>query len=449
MTLRRYTKPAAFFGLPALALLVGITGWYSRPHAAPLPAAPEPTAETKRTTTVRPEQRTIRRTIEQPGQIEGFEQTPLFAKIAGYVAEWKHDIGDAVRKDDVLAVLSVPEIDEELRQKEAAVALADATITQTKRALAAAEANLNRSKALLESAKATQARAEPNVTRWQADNARTERLLRSRGASEQDLEVSTDQLRTAEAALGEAKAGVQAAAAAVSAAEAQRDKAEADVQVAEAQRQVAEADRKHTAAVLGYATIKAPFDGVVTKRTVDVGQFVQPASGPGGAAPLFVVVRTNPVRIFVDTPEIVAPFVARGTPARIRVQALRDGEVTGAVTRSSWVLDNQTRTLRTQVDLPNDDQLLRPGMYASARITVERPGAWMIPASAVRSGDDHPYVVLREGGKDVRTPVKLGARQGDLVEVLQKQTKAKQDGYPAAWEPFTGGEEVVAEIRDR
>src|SRR5439155_1439283 len=163
----------------------------------------------------------LRRTIEQPGQIEGIEQTPLFAKIAGYVAEWKHDIGDEVRKDDVLAVLSVPEIDEELRQKEAAVSLADASIVQAKRALDAAEAN----------------------------------------------------------------------------------------------RRVADADRRHTAAVLSYATIKAPFDGVVTRRTVDVGQFVQPASGPGGAPPLFVVVRTNPVRIFVDTPEVDAPFVVRGTPA--------------------------------------------------------------------------------------------------------------------------------------
>jgi HlyD family secretion protein len=273
------------------------------------------------------------------------------------------------------------------------------------------------------------------------------RLVQTRSVSEQDMEVSTDQLRTAEAALAEAKAGVRAAEAAVSAASAQRDKSDADVRVAEAQRPVADADRRHTAAVLAYATIKAPFDGVVTRRTVDVGQFVQPTSGPGGAPPLFVVVRTNPVRIFVDTPEADAPFVGRGTPARIRVQALRDGEVTGAVSRSSWVLDNQTRTLRTQIDLPNDDGLLRPGMYASAHITVERPGVWLIPSSVVASGDDHPHVVLRGGGKDVRTPVKLGARQGDLVEVLQKQTKAKQDGYSAVWEPFTGGEEVVAEIR--
>jgi RND family efflux transporter MFP subunit len=180
---------------------------------------------------------------------------------------------------------------------------------------------------------------------------------------------------------------------------------------------------------------------------VDTGQLVQ-ASGSGGSntsggVPLFVVVRTDPLRFFVDVPEAVAGMVKDGLPAHVRVQALQEQEFEGKVTRTSWALDNRTRTLRAQIDLPNKDGVLRPGMYASAIVAVERQGGLTLPAAALIAQDDQPAVLRVEDGKAVRTPVKLGVRQGARVEVLKKQTHVAQRGESTPWESFTGTEEIV------
>ena len=182
--------------------------------------------------------------------------------------------------------------------------------------------------------------------------------------------------------------------------------------MAEAKADSAEADRKQTAALLDYTKIKAPFDGVVTRRNVDIGWLVQAPTGAAPAAPLFVEDRTDTVRVFLDVPEADAAQVADGMPARVRVQALQEQEFSGRVTRSSYVLDNQARTLHAEIDLPNSDGRLRPGLYAVARLTVERPGALMLPAAAVLTQDDQPAVMRVESGKAVRTPVKLGVTAG-------------------------------------
>src|SRR5262249_54274624 len=131
-------------------------------------------------------------------------------------------------------------------------------------------------------------------------------------------------------------------------------------------------DRQHVAALLEHARLRAPFDGVVTRRQTYVGHFVQPARGgdPQGP-PLFVVVRTDPVRIFLDVPEALADAVRAGTPARVRVPALAGAEFDGRVARSSWQLDARTRTLRTEVNLPTPDGRLRPGMSAVTVLSVE------------------------------------------------------------------------------
>jgi multidrug efflux pump subunit AcrA (membrane-fusion protein) len=225
---------------------------------------------------------------------------------------------------------------------------------------------------------------------------------------------------------------------------AQVEKAKADVTVAEARLGVAEADERRLAAMLAYAQITAPYDGVVTKRLVDIGHLLQPTGAQAdNGRPLFAVVRTDPVRIFVDVPEADAALVRPGTPARVLVQALQEREFEGRVTRSSWVLDTQTRTLRTQIDLPNPDGLLRPGMYATARVTAEQPDALTVPAEAVIHRDDQSFVVRVEEGKAVLTPVKLGRRQGQRIEVLTKQTRPPGSDGRRVWESFTGSEEIV------
>jgi multidrug resistance efflux pump len=381
--------------------------------------------------------------IEQPARIEGFEQTPIVVKIPGFVREWKADIGQRVAGGDVLAELAVPEEREELRRREAAVELARAEVTAAETALEAAKADEARADALAAQAKATKARTDANLTRWRAEFGRVESAAKSGVTSRSDYDAAQNQLAAAEAAVKEAEAGVAAATAGKASATAARVKAEAGVAVAKARLAVAAADARRQAEWVNYATVRAPYAGVVARRNVDRGQYVTPPASGSAQAPLFVVVRTDPVRVFVDVPETEAALVRAGMPASVRVQALGDREVAGTVARTSWTLDQATRTLRAEVDLPNPDGVLRPGMFATVRLAVERPGAWVVPAGAVVTADEQPYALRAEGGKAVRTPVKLGARQGGTVEILQKQTRPVKAGEPAPWEPLTGSEEFL------
>jgi multidrug efflux pump subunit AcrA (membrane-fusion protein) len=427
-----------------LAVLLAAGSGCSRVSSA---AAPEPTVSAEPTvvTTVYPERRTIQRTIEQPGQIEGYAQTPLYAKIPGYVSKLHVDIGDRVKEGQLLAELSVPETVEEHRQKQAAVVQGRAEVVQAKRLLAVAEATVKKAEAALQLAKAGRARAQSSVIRWRAEDNRVRRLVRNRAGTQEEREQTIDQLRSAETALAESNATIETAEAARVESVAQRDRAVADITVAEARLRVAEADERRLAALVAYAQIRAPFDGVVSKRLVDVGQLLQPSGAqPESGRPLFVVVRTDPVRIFVDVPEGDAPLVRPGSTARVMVQALQEREFTGRVTRFSWVLDTQTRTLRTQIDLPNADGLLRPGMYAKAHVLAEQPGTLTVPSEAVIYRDDESFVVRVENGRAVLTPVRLGRRQGQWVEVLKKQVRPAEGNGRRLWESFSGTEQVVA-----
>jgi multidrug efflux pump subunit AcrA (membrane-fusion protein) len=425
--------------------LTAATGWGPRPAPAESEPSIAPEAGPAVVETVRPRRQTVRFQVREPGQIQGYEQTPLFSKIAGYIKVLNADIGDTVRRGQVLAELGVPELEEDLHQKEAAVTLARAQVTQARRAFTAARASFVKAQAALKQAEAGLTRTLASQARWQAEYERTRKLLPTRAVTQQDADQVYDQAKSAEAALAESRAAIQLAAAARDESAALRDQAEANVRVAEAKVRVAEADRRHAAAILEYSRVRAPCDGVVTTRPLDTGHLVQPATGASaGGPPLFIVVRTDPVRVFVDVPETAAALVRPGTPARVRVQALGEQEFVGRVKRFSWVLDNRTRTLHTQIDLPNPAGRLRPGMYVAAVLELERPGAWTVPAGAVFEQDDQTLIACALGGRVRRLPVRLGMRQGDRVEVIRKQTRPARPGSPAVWEDFTGREDVVA-----
>jgi HlyD family secretion protein len=393
--------------------------------------------------TVRATRQTIRKIIEQPGHVEGYEQTPMYVKIPGFVEVWKTDIGAKVQAGDVLAELSVPEEVEELKRREATAALSLAEVVASEKALDAAIADEKKAEAVVRQAEATKVRADANLVRWQADFKRTEQARDKGAASVNDYDVSLQQLKTAEASLVEAKAGIDSATAGLASATAARIRASAAVSVAKAQVAVAEADARRQREWLKYATIRAPFAGVVSKRNVEVKQYVMPPTSGSSQPPLFVVVRTDPVRIFVDVPESEAALIAEKMPVLVRIQAHGDLEIHGSVSRTSWALDQNTRTMRVQVDLPNSDGKLKPGMFAVVRFITERPGAWVVPASVVVTTDEQPYAVRMENGKSIKTPVKIGARQLGMMEILQKQTRPAPHGEPIPWESLTGNEEFL------
>jgi RND family efflux transporter MFP subunit len=382
-------------------------------------------------TVVSPQRASIRRTIRQPGTIQAFEQTPIFAKIAGYVQKWHVDIGDQVRQGDLLAELSVPELVEELKLKEEVV-------KQARGAYEVARARVATAAALVEEARAGLQRAAANQQRWQLEYDRIAKLI---GVIDEQTKIEHwRQLQSAVATGKEAEAKVESARAALQEGEAVQNKAQVDIGAAEA-------DRGRVAALLGYARLTAPFDGVVTRRTINTGDFVQaPTSGKG--EPLFVVERRDMMRIFVAVPETDAVWVSKGAAARVRVQALQRQEFVSEVVRTSYALDRTARTLLAEIDLSNPQDRLRPGMYASANITVEHPNVLTLPVSAVVTQGDvlqgyQTYCCLVEDGKVRRCLIEFGARDGQRVEVVKKQAKSARSGEPGVWEDFTEADQVI------
>jgi multidrug efflux pump subunit AcrA (membrane-fusion protein) len=435
MSILRYRFRSLLLGAGLALLLAGASGC-GRSLAAPVSGNSDETPQVVETT--RPTSETVTQVVEQPGQIEAGEQTPLHARVSGYVKAWLVDIGDAVKKDQLLAELSVPELDQELRQKEAAVVLMRAEVAHVEGARDAAKANVERADAAVSQAMAVSMRAEATRERWSSEHGRARRLRLGGAITGTDFDTTQEQFRTATAAVAESKAALDLARADRKARLADLARAEANVQVALAKQRVAEADRDRLAEMVRFARITAPFDGVVTRRGIDRGQLVGPAAG----TPLFTVVRTHRVRIMVDVPESAAPHVRKDMKADVRIPALGQRELVGDVTRTSWALDTRTRALRTQVELDNPEGLLRPGMFVSVRLTLKRPGTLLVPATAVhRASDERPYLVRVENGRAVRTYVQVGERYRAQVELLRKETLTP--GGSARWEALTGQEDII------
>jgi RND family efflux transporter MFP subunit len=398
---------------------------------------------------VKPQRTTLSRTVNQPGYIRAYEQTPVFSKIPGYLQAVNVDIGDRVSQGKVLAELWVPEMEVDVAQKKALVGQAKAELDQSTQAVLVAEADLRSAQAKVEAARATLVRARAQLQRTQSQYARLKKAGPGQGGviGQEDVEEARLGFEAAQAGLKEVEAQIQSAQANRDASQARRDKAKVDVTVADAHLEVAKKNRQQAETMLAYSKITAPFKGVVTQRNVDTGHFVQPATTAKGAA-LFTVMRTDRLRIRVEVPETEADWVRKGSPVKVRVQVLKGFEYVGEVTRTSWSVDPTARTLLAEVDVSDPDGKLRPGMYAYATITAEHKNVWTLPASAVLTEGEvtqgyRSYCFLVEDGKLRRTPLEVGARNKDLVEVLKKGAKPARPGEKGPWEDFTGKEEVV------
>jgi len=398
----------------------------------------------------------VKQVIGQPGRIEAFEQTAIFPKIAGYVERMHVDIGDLVEgprynsggkmvnSGTLLAELSVPELLAELRQKDALADQSAEEIEQSKELVEVAETGLRSAEIKVKEIEAGRARAEADVNYWQAELRRVEDLVRKKLLTDQDLDVTRFKHESAKASLKEVDAKVESAKVTVKEFAAKVRKAKADVKVSIAHHKAAQADRDHTAALVQYTKLEAPYTGVITKRNVNRGDFYQPSAGSGSKGdPLFVIARVDKVRVFVEVPETQAVWVAKDALARVRVRGLEGREFEGKVARSTWTLDPRARILRAEIDVENPKGDLRPGMYAYGYLTLEHPGVWTLPAAAVVTQGDQTCCYRVEYGKAVRMPIKVGIREGNFVEVLKKQTKPPKAVEEGTWEEFTGQEEIV------
>ncbi len=321
-----------------------------------------------------------------PGTVQAVQDAVVYARTSGYVHSFTVDIGDAVKAGQVLATLDTPEIDQELRAAQAATVQASANIEQAKTQLAL---------------------ASTESTRYQT-------LAGSGVVSQQDME--------------EHRASFDARGANLKATEAARGSALADLQ--------------RLRELKGFATVVAPFDGVITSRSLEIGQLV--AAGTGQA--LFHVANTDVVRVFVNVPQVYAQAVRVGNDATVNLRELPARPFTGKVTRSSHALDPATRTLLTEIRIPNPDGALLPGMYAELSLAVSRVDAPLMirPSSLVADASGTRVAVVDHGQIHWR-PVRIDSDLGDQIAILSGLADT-DDVVVAPSERLSEGLSVTAEV---
>ena len=380
---------------------------------SPPPAVEKPAAALTRG---QPRKVTLTWAVEQPGTVQAFETTPLVAKLPGYVKRLTKDLGDRVAAGEVVAVIEIPELEREAESKAAAVAVADAEVEQSKAGVVVAAGTVASAEATVLEVRAGQSRVQADYERWESEAKRIETMVSQKVIDAQTLDETRKQFRSASAGRDELAAKVNSAQVMVREAAARKLRAEADLKASQARRLMADAEAKRVAAMLDYCQVKSPYAGVVTGRYVHTGHFLQP--GANRAETLFTVARLDTVRVFVEVPESAASQATPGAKVTVRFPGSGNAEVAGTITRTAGVLNADTRTLRTEIDLPNPDGKLRPGSYAVVRLGAAAADALVVPPSAVLFADETAYVYVVADGKAVKMRVQVGRNTPEGVQLL-------------------------------
>ena len=438
-------------------LVVAAVAWFAGCNkSAPAPGGGASSGEPApvKVKVASPKRQPLTWVIEQPGTVEPLEITPVVAKVPGYIKAIERDtaaekagaklpggqpplidIGSEVGAGQVLATLDIPELEAEVIEKKAAIARSKAEHALAEKELAVAESQVGAAEAAVKEAEAGTLRADADVARWHAELDQVNTQIRGGIADAQTRNVVTKNWDAARAARTEAGAKVDTAKAGVKERIARRDRAVAEVTVSAERVKVAEAEAERTEALRGYTRITAPFPGIVTARMVHHRRFVDSTSGP-----LFTVARVDVLRVFVDVPEVSADKAASGAPVVVRVPSLAGREYPAHVTRTTRVVNPETRTLRAEIDIDNADRALAAGTYVVVQITATAADAMVIPNGCVLAADETHSVFLVEGGKAVKYRVQIGRSGLDAVQVLGRR-KFTQTAGP--WEKFAGTEQVV------
>jgi HlyD family secretion protein len=300
------------------------------------------------------------RTFTLPAILVADNTADLYAKTSGYVNQLKVDIGSRVRKGDVLFTVYVPETHDELRQREAFLGVKRATVEALK-------AKVVQAQLTVKAAEADQKRVEAELALSQVTYDRKAELFQGKAIPAQELDDIKSQLEVSKAKLLTAQAVVASAQGAELA-------AEADVKAAEADVALAEADVARLKTLIAYETVAAAFDGVITRRNVDVGWFVRSAA-QGNTSWLLTLDKMDVVRVVVYIPEAQAPFVRAGGAVQVQIQSFDAAPFPATVSRTAVAIGSDTRTMRAEVDLKNADGRLSPGMYAKVTFQTDHNAA--------------------------------------------------------------------------
>jgi RND family efflux transporter MFP subunit len=318
-------------------------------------------------------------TLSIAGEFLPYQEVELHAKVAGYIRNINVDIGDRVHKGQVLAVLEIPELVAQVQSADASVRHSQHEVTRSENEISRVEADhaaLHAAAARLNQASETR----PGLI------------------AEQELDDATAKDRASEAQVDAAKSALSAA---------------------RQQLEMSQADRQHYSALSDYSKIIAPFDGVVTWRYADVGSLIQAGTSNVSSAPVVKLSQVNLLRLRIPVPESLAASVHDGEPADIRVKAT-DENFTGKVIRSTGSLDRSTRTMQVEVDVPNNDYKLTPGMYAAVSLRVQNdPNALTLPLQAIRRGADKTSVLLVNAKDEVEErEIHTGIEGSDRIQVV-------------------------------
>jgi RND family efflux transporter MFP subunit len=343
--------------------------------ATPPPAKSTEVDSRPRIEVVHPRRVTVAQRLQTNATLEAFETADLFAKVTGYLSDVRVDIGDHVKAGQVLAVIDIPELEQQLAEDQAQLASKQSALETARRQVDHDRAN----------------RALQDITL-----KRNEVLLKDQWVPAQMV----DQNR-ADAAVARANVGI----------------AKANRTLAARQIDLAAATVEKTEALLGYTHIVAPFDGVVAQRLVNRGDLVQPPTGTL-MKPLFTVQRIDTIRVFCDVPENDVPHLHIGDPAIVKPSGFDGTPVIGKVTRFSLRLNPETRNMSTEIDLPNPEERLYPGMYATVSLEMNRrPNALTVPATAVGSDGDGSFVNTITDNRITRLAVETGLTDERRIEV--------------------------------
>jgi RND family efflux transporter MFP subunit len=316
-----------------------------------------------------------------PGNIEAVTEAPVLARSSGYIKRRYADIGDRVKEGQVLAEIEAPELDQQIRQAKATVDQANSTVQQAEAAL-------------------EQGRSNENLARVTAE--RWDNLSKKGVVSRQENDTYRLQWAAQQANVQALEKGVAAA----------RNN------VAAAQANVARLND-----LLEYQTVRAPFAGVITLRNVDAGVLVNE-----GNTLLYRIAQTERLRTYLNVPQADAGSVRVGQPAVLVIPDLPGHRFPGAVTRTANALDPATRTLLVEVQVPNPDAVLMPGMYTQVDLSVPRKDPpLLIPGDTLVVRSDGPQVALVEpDGRVHFARIQLGRDFGDRLEVLAGLEEGQQ-----------------------
>ncbi|HEV3439181.1 MAG TPA: efflux RND transporter periplasmic adaptor subunit [Gemmata sp.] len=429
-------KAARCVGVLACGVLVFSFGLATEPTTV---SAPQPATGT-------PKRQALRHEIAQDGKLEPYEEVAVYPKIAGFIQELKVDIGDKFKKGELLAKIWAPEIEEDVRVAALRVAESEANLMQAKSAVPVAEANIPTWDAKVKEASTRLKRTEANYARWYRECEIDTEMVKQGVLDQKTLDEAKSQLKATETAVQVAKVKLDNVNLSKTLSILERDKAKAVVELHEAQMDARKQRYQFLRDMLDCTKITAPCDGIVTSRKIQTGHFVQPSTvGNAGKAPeaLFIVARTDRMRVVLTVTERDAFLIKEGADAIVRLPALKDREIACKIDRTSWMLDGKTHQLRVEIFLDNPKDELRPGMSANVSILEQVSTTMTLPADAILTDGSVKYCFLVENGKATRRNVKVGVANKGQIEVLAKQMPPAKPGEEGAWVKFTGAERAL------